>query len=145
MALLDFVKDAGKNLIKDVKQATLKPEDLAEELKLHGIEIQDIKIGVDKERVLVSGKARSQEMREKAILCLGNIKGVSQIEDKIAIDKSEPESGYYTVKSGDTLSKISKEQYGDPNKYNTIFEANKPMLKDVNKIYPGQVLRIPKK
>ena len=49
----------------------------------------------------------------------------------------------YTVKSGDTLSKISKEMYGDANKYNQIFEANKPMLKDPDKIYPGQVLRIP--
>ena len=49
----------------------------------------------------------------------------------------------YTVQSGDTLSKISKEFYGDANKYNQIFEANKPMLSDPDKIYPGQVLRIP--
>lgn len=49
----------------------------------------------------------------------------------------------YTVKSGDTLSKISKEMYGDANKYPKIFEANKPMLTDPDKIYPGQVLIIP--
>lgn len=53
------------------------------------------------------------------------------------------QSRTYTVKSGDTLSRISKEMYGEANKYNQIFEANKPMLKDPDKIYPGQVLRIP--
>ncbi len=53
------------------------------------------------------------------------------------------ESKTYTVKSGDTLSKIAKEFYGDANKYQQIFEANKPMLKDPDKIYPGQMLRIP--
>ena len=45
--------------------------------------------------------------------------------------------------SGDNLSKIAKKFYGDANKYPVIFEANKPMLKDPNKIYPGQNLRIP--
>jgi nucleoid-associated protein YgaU len=47
------------------------------------------------------------------------------------------------VKKGDTLSAISLAVYGDANQYNKIFEANKPLLKDVNKIYPGQTLRIP--
>lgn len=49
----------------------------------------------------------------------------------------------YTVEKGDTLSKIAKQMYGDAAKYPVIFEANKPMLKDPDKIYPGQVLRIP--
>ena len=44
---------------------------------------------------------------------------------------------------GSTDSRFNKEMYGDGGKYHQIFEANKPMLKDVNEIYPGQVLRIP--
>ena len=65
-------------------------------------------------------------------------------EDAPEPDATEtPTANFYTVKKGDTLSKISKEAYGDPNKYNAIFEANKPMLKHPDKIYPGQVLRIP--
>ena len=52
-------------------------------------------------------------------------------------------STFYTVQKGDTLSKIAKDHYGNANKYQQIFEANKPMLKDPDKIYPGQVLRIP--
>ena len=52
-------------------------------------------------------------------------------------------SQFHDVVSGDTLSAISKKYYGDANKYNTIFEANKPMLSHPDKIYPGQKLRIP--
>ena len=47
------------------------------------------------------------------------------------------------LKPGDTLSKIAKEEYGDANTYMKIFEANKPMLSNPDKIYPGQVLRVP--
>lgn len=65
------------------------------------------------------------------------------MEDRITVANPEPEANFYTVQSGDTLSKISKAQYGDPMKYNTIFEANKPMLQHPDEIYPGQVLRIP--
>ena len=72
-----------------------------------------------------------------------HVAGVAQVKDMMSVDQSEPEATYYTVVSGDTLSKISKANYGDANKYMKIFEANKPMLKDANLIYPGQVLRIP--
>ena len=50
---------------------------------------------------------------------------------------------YYEVKKGDSLSKIAQQYYGDPMLYPRIFEANKDILKDPNKIKPGQKLRIP--
>ena len=81
--------------------------------------------------------------REKVILALGNVEGVGAVEDNIVVTNPEPESTFHEVKSGDTLSKISKEVYGDPMKYNIIFEANQPMLSHPDKIYPGQILRIP--
>lgn len=65
------------------------------------------------------------------------------MEDEITVTNPEPEATFHVVQSGDTLSKISKDVYGDPMKYNTIFEANKPMLEHPDKIYPGQTLRIP--
>jgi len=52
-------------------------------------------------------------------------------------------AGSYTVQKGDTLSKISKQFYGDANAYKKIFDANRDQLKDPDKIQPGQVLRIP--
>ena len=80
---------------------------------------------------------------EKIVLCCGNVAGVSKVNDMMTVDQSQPAAVYYTVVSGDNLSKISKAHYGDPNKYMKIFEANKPMLTHPDKIYPGQVLRIP--
>jgi nucleoid-associated protein YgaU len=50
----------------------------------------------------------------------------------------------YQVKGGDSLSKIAKQFYGDANAWPKIFEANKDILKDPNKIFPGQKLKVPK-
>jgi nucleoid-associated protein YgaU len=56
---------------------------------------------------------------------------------------SNPYTQTYTVVSGDTLSKIAQKYYGDPALYTKIFEANRDVLRDPNKIMPGQKLRIP--
>ena len=93
--------------------------------------------------VTVYGIAPDQQTKEKIVLCCGNVTNVASVNDQMTVDQSEPEAQYYTVVRGDTLSKISKQSYGDPNKYNAIFEANKPMLKSPDLIYPGQMLRIP--
>ena len=74
---------------------------------------------------------------------MGNVSGVATVSDKLIVKKKTPVSTMYTVKKGDTLGKIAKAHYGDSKKYKEIFEANKPMLKSANLIYPGQVLRIP--
>ena len=65
------------------------------------------------------------------------------MENKLSVSRSEPEGQFHTVVRGDTLSAIAKKFYGDANKYPVIFEANKPMLSHPDKIYPGQMLRIP--
>ena len=91
----------------------------------------------------IKGNAKTQADREKAILAAGNIDHVAKVVDHIMVETASPESKMYTVKSGDNLSKISKEVYGDANQYQKIFEANQPMLSSPDKIYPGQVLRIP--
>ncbi len=96
----------------------------------------------DTDTVTINGSAPTQADREKAILAAGNVQHVAQVQDNISVDTPEPESRMYTVKSGDTLSKIAQEVYGNGD-YMKIFEANKPLLSDPNKIYPGQVLRIP--
>jgi LysM repeat protein len=60
----------------------------------------------------------------------------------LTVESPVEESKYYTVRSGDTLSKVAKEFYGNANAYMQIFEANTPMLSHPDKIYPGQTLRI---
>jgi len=96
--------------------------------------------------VTVSGVAPDQATKEKIVLCCGNVAAVAKVNDMLTVAQGgEAESTYREVKSGDTLSKIAKEAYGDANAYMKIFEANKPMLSNPDKIYPGQKLRIPPK
>ncbi len=85
----------------------------------------------------------SQGDKEKIVLAVGNTAGIGRVDDQFEIENPEPEATFYTVQSGDSLSKIAKQQYGNAMKYPAIFEANEPMLTDPDKIYPGQVLRIP--
>ncbi|MEH8869739.1 peptidoglycan-binding protein LysM, partial [Klebsiella pneumoniae] len=93
----------------------------------------------------VTGDVASQEDKEKILVAVGNVTGVGQVSDGVKVTQSGAESRFYTVKSGDTLSAISKAMYGSANDYQRIFEANKPMLTPPDKIYPVQVLIIPAK
>jgi nucleoid-associated protein YgaU len=94
--------------------------------------------------VTVSGQAPDQATKEKILLCCGNVAGVASVADLMTVSAPADESQWHTVAKGDTLSAIAKKFYGNANAYNKIFEANTPMLKHPDKIYPGQLLRIPK-
>ena len=93
--------------------------------------------------VTVGGVAPDQATKEKILLCCGNVQGVAQVADMMTVAQPADESQYHTVVRGDTLSAIAKKYYGNANAYPKIFEANKPMLTHPDKIYPGQLLRIP--
>jgi nucleoid-associated protein YgaU len=95
--------------------------------------------------VTLFGKCDSKATKEKAVLLAGNLKGVERVNDEhLECPASDEVSEYYTVQSGDSLWKISQKFYGDGNKYQKIFEANKEVIKNPDLIYPGQMLRIPK-
>jgi nucleoid-associated protein YgaU len=151
MGLIDFIKDAGELLFGQstaaAASAATQEADagaaLTKSLTDLGIPIDTLSIQVNGDVATVSGKAKSQADREKAVLVIGNTKGIAQVDDQITVEAPAPEATYYTVQRGDTLSKIAREHYRDASKYPVIFEANKPMLKDPDKIYPGQKLRIP--
>lgn len=139
MGLFDFVRDAGKKLFggDDDPAAAIQKE--VAELGLEG----DVTVEVDGDTVKIAGTAPSQELREKIILAAGNVEGIAQVEDAIEPASNEAAAEFHTVEKGDTLWAVSSKAYGDGSKYMAIFEANKPMLSDPDKIYPGQVLRIP--
>jgi nucleoid-associated protein YgaU len=162
---MDFVKDAGEKLFgrgqaqaamaevkadpnneTKVKAANDAAADAIQDyIKSQNLSATGLTVTFDgaTSTVSVFGVAPNQETMEKIALCCGNVAGVAKVNNMMSVDQSAPEATYYTVVSGDTLSKISKTNYGDANKYMVIFEANKPMLSDPNKIYPGQVLRVP--
>ncbi|WP_289032393.1 peptidoglycan-binding protein LysM [uncultured Roseibium sp.] len=142
MGFFDFVKDAGKKLFGDDEAETSGPEAIAAEVAALGLD-GDVKVEVEGDTVKVAGAAPTQAAREKLILAVGNVLGISKVEEEITVAEAEPEAKFHTVQKGDTLWKVSEDAYGDGSKYQTIFEANKPMLSHPDKIYPGQVLRIP--
>lgn len=141
MGVWSFVKGAGKKLFGGSAEAAEVPPEqaLQKEIKDLGLDASGLDIKVEGETVKVSGTAVSPEIKEKVILAVGNVAGVSTVE----ADADGPEPVFHTVAKGDTLSAIAKKTLGNANRYNEIFEANKPMLKHPDKIYPGQVLRIP--
>jgi nucleoid-associated protein YgaU len=168
MSIISFFKDAGEKLFghKDTaaaaEQAQAAPDNAAlqaqaaqanktaataiesyiatQQLNADGLSVDfDGATG----NVTVSGVAPDQATKEKIVLCCGNVHGVAQVNDLLTVSEPADESRYYTVVRGDTLSAIAKTQYGNANAYMKIFEANKPMLTHPDKIYPGQLLRIP--
>ena len=121
-----------------------KARGLENYIKDLGFDVEGLDVRFDDGLATVTGKAADQDTREKVILAIGNTEGVGQVQDSIEVPAgAAAESNLHVVVSGDTLSKIAKTYLGDAGKYPAIFEANRPMLSDPDKIYPGQVLRIP--
>ncbi len=143
MGIFDFVKDVGAMVGIGSAEAAPAAEELKKEVEKHGLDAKDLDIKVDGDKVTVGGEVPDQATKEKLIVAMGNVKGVAKVDESIRAAAPEPEATMYTVKSGDTLSGIAKAHYGNASKYPVIFEANKPMLTDPDKIYPGQMLRIP--
>lgn len=163
MGLFSFVASAGGKLGSSVYDMLNKDEDITKpttispermnELRKRNIElgireefgdvVNDVTVAVNGEVVTLSGTIVNQSSCEKVILSAGNRHGIARVDCQLIVNEPESEAEFYTVKAGDTLSKIAKHFYQNANKYPTIFEANKPMLSHPDKIYPGQVLRIP--
>lgn len=166
MAVWDFIKDAGKSVFGKAEAATpssadptqasaaagdaakddtkRKVEAMKAELRALSLDKDDVHLTLKGDTVKVASISADRETMEKLILALGNIEGIAKVEADL------PEGGdggkeptFHTVEKGETLSAIAKKYLGDANKYQAIFEANRPLLSDPDKIYPGQKLRIP--
>ena len=164
MGLFSFLKGSGKDDLKKkeaelaAKTAVDEANATAQQAVFHSqkvlwlesivtnlnIPVTDLAVPLDGDTVTVSGSVATQAEKEKIVLALGNVNGIAVVDDQMTAETVEDESNFYEVKSGDSLSKIAKAYYGDAMKYHKIFDANKPMLSDPDKIYPGQTLRIPK-
>ncbi len=163
MGVMSFIREAGEKLFGKGEAAAATgtapaatdrasadetaARAITDYIRAMKLDAENLQVAFDgaSETVTVSGVAPDQETREKIVLCCGNVAGVEKVVDRMTVNNPVPEAQFYTVVRGDTLSKIAKTFYGDANAYRGIFEANRPMLKDPDKIYPGQVLRIPPK
>lgn len=169
MGLFNFVKSIGEKIGGGKADAGA----ITAHVKALGLPVEKLLVSIseDGETVDVFGYVPELAVKEKLILAVGNLEGVGKVNDHIRLGSAPPPANvapvpttvaeavaaepvvpevppasvFYTVQKGDTLSKIAKAQYGDANAYNDLFEANRPMLKHADKIFPGQVLRIPPK
>lgn len=160
MGLFSFLKNAGSKILtkeaaKEAKspEITKMEEDLFSKQKLFllnsvvtntGIEVDNLEVDLNDDTVTVYGQVDTMADKERLVLALGNVSGIAAVDDRISVNKEAPAAEFYTVEKGDSLSKIAKKYYGDPMKYKELFEANQPLLKDPNEIFPGQQIRIPK-
>ena len=166
MGVFDFIGNAGKKVFGGGR---IDENAIMKHLQTLGLTVYGLSVIAhqDKKMISVIGRVQNLEDKEKLIVAAGNVDGVEKVDDRIRVIEAAPEplpepepvteieqaseptpeeapaSTFYTVQSGDTLGAIAQAHYGNAGKYMTIFEANQPMLEDPNKIYPGQVLRIP--
>lgn len=145
MGIINFIKGVGEKIFGASEAQAATVDDLKKELEKHQLSAEGLDIKVDGDKVTVSGQATSTEDAEKIALALGNTLGVAAVDSQLTAAQEAPAAVMYTVVKGDTLWKIAETHYGKGKgaKYDVIFEANRPMLTHPDKIYPGQVLRIP--
>lgn len=134
--IFDFIKDAGEAVSKSVGG-------IADRITGNAKGVEDLKVEENGDTIVLTGKAATQKDAELAVLSAGNTPGVAKVDSRIEVANAEPAATFYTVKSGDSLWNIAEALLGNGSKYQAIFEANRPMLSDPDKIYPGQSLRIP--
>lgn len=160
MGLFDFARDVGRQLFDTDDEAA---DNIKQHLEIKMTGLKDLTVEFDDGVATLCGSCNNQQTREQAILIAGNVKGVEKVvADKLVAPAAAPaakadakaaapaaaetatQDEFYEIKSGDTLGKIAKQFYGSASKYMKIFEANRDIIDNPDRIYPGQKIRIPK-
>ncbi len=141
MGLFDFASDIGNKIFGNDDEAD---EKITENVAAGNLGIENLKANFKDGCVTLTGDCDDPAAIEKAVLMVGNMEGVNQVINNTNQQQLETDQvAYYEIKSGDTLSKIAKEYYGDAMAYPRIFDANKEVIKDPDLIFVGQKIRIP--
>lgn len=142
MGLFSFLKGIGKKVGLG-REAEEIEQDIREAL---GNSVENLGVDFDDGEVTLRGRVKTQAAREKAILLAGNVESVKSVNDQMTLVSQAPvtpTARFYTIEKGDSLWKIAQQHYGDGNKWQRLFEANREVIKDPDLIYPGQQIRVP--
>jgi nucleoid-associated protein YgaU len=158
MGLIDFLRDTGKDLFggREGNEGEAIEREIERAL---GDNVDNLKATFSNGSVTLTGTAKSLAAKEKATLIAGNVRGVERVNaDGITVAGNGAMGGkempgvtgakaagsrFYTIQSGDSLSRIAQRELGDGNRWNELFEANREVIEDPDMIYPGQQIRIP--
>ncbi|MDH3602999.1 MAG: peptidoglycan-binding protein LysM [Candidatus Tectomicrobia bacterium] len=166
MDLFGFVKDVGRRVFNKDEDAAEKIQELIE---ANNPGVKNLGVEFDGGIVSLRGHCDSGDAHQKVVLMAGNVQGVIDVDtSNLTYDKTrpaavsvaqaatgavgggdkaqsaaEPRMEFYVIQSGDTLSKLAKKYYGDAMQYPKIFEANRGVIEDADKIFVGQKIRIP--
>ena len=156
MSLFGFVKDIGRRLFNKDEEAA---EKIREHILAHNPGVEDLGVTYERGIVTLSGRCTNKAAFQKCVLMAGNVQGVADVYATglvpyvdptapapaagAAAAAPEPEEIYYVIEKGDTLWAIAKKFLGNGNRYPEIFEANREVIIDPDKIFPGQKIRIP--
>ena len=145
MGLFDFAVDLGNKLFGDDEQEGA--DKIKEHIEEDNPGVEGLEVSLEDGVATLKGSAKDQAAAEKAILMAGNVFGVQEVKaDELEAPpatEAEQNVTFYEIQKGDTLWVIAKEHYGDGNKYNQIFDANREVIKNPDLIFPGQKIRIP--
>ena len=146
MGLLDFARDVGRQLFDTDAEAA---DNIKQHLEIKMTGIRNVEVDFDDGVATICGDCDNEKVREQAILIAGNVKGVEKVvADDLRAPPPPPEEPaskdeFYEIVSGDTLGAIAKRYYGKASAYMKIFEANRDIIENPDRIYPGQKIRIP--
>ena len=145
MGLFDFAKDMGRQLFDTDAEAG---DNIRSHLEIKMTGISNLDVQFDDGVATICGDCVNEATRNSAVLLAGNVQGVTKVvADDLTfpapVEEEKEKVEYYEIVSGDTLGAIAKRFYGNASKYTRIHEANKELIPDPNKIYPGQKIKIP--
>ena len=145
MGLLDFAKDVGRQLFDTDKEAA---DNIKQHLDIKLTGVKNLDVAFDDGVATICGDCVNEATRNSAVLLAGDVKGVEKVvADGLTFPEPKEEEKekveYYEIVSGDTLGGIAKRFYGKASQYTRIHAANKELIPDPNKIYPGQKIKIP--
>ncbi|MEZ5560566.1 MAG: peptidoglycan-binding protein LysM [Pseudomonadales bacterium] len=167
--LLDFAKHIGRKVFDTDAEAA---DEILKHIQSNNPGVDTLRVAFDDGVVTLTGRAADQAAKEKVVLMAGNVKGVERVvadgisvipsvteEQRAAIGLPERPAAaaapadtaptgseatrFYIIQKGDTLYGIAKQFYGNGMKYPQLFDANREVIEDPDKIYPGQKIRVP--